>query len=86
MRQINPRLRVLIYQDLATTHPALRKREHRDFEDYVNSFEGFELAKAVGYQRLVYRECISTGTGVVETTNTNAAEEIFLLLTEVLHG
>lgn len=86
VRQINPRLRVLIYQALATTNPALRKRERGDFEDYVSSFEGFDLAQSVGYQRLVYRECISAGTGVVETANTHAANEISLLVTEVLHG
>ncbi|MWV17052.1 AAA family ATPase [Pseudomonas sp. L-22-4S-12] len=86
VRQINPKLRVLIYQALATTNPALRKRERADFRDYVGAFEGFELARSIGYQRLVYRECISAGTGVVETANSHAANEISLLVSEVLHG
>lgn len=86
IRQVNPGLRVLIYQALATTNPALRNRERGDFRDYVSAFKGFELAKSIGYQRLVYRECISAGTGVVETANSHAANEISLLVSEVLHG
>ena len=86
VRQINPKLRVLIYQALATTNPAIRKRERDDFRDYVGAFEGFELARSIGYQRLVYRECISAGRGVVETTNAHAANEITQLVDEVLNG
>lgn len=86
IRQVNPGLRVLIYQALATTNPALRNRERGDFRDYVSAFKGFELAKSIGYQRLVYRECISAGTGVGETANSHAAKEISNLLDEVLHG
>lgn len=85
-RQINPKLRVLIYHALATTNPALRQRERTNFRDYVDAFEGFELARSIGFQRLVYRECISAGTGVVETANSHAANEISSLLHEVLHG
>ncbi|WP_447845051.1 division plane positioning ATPase MipZ, partial [Pseudomonas aeruginosa] len=86
VRQMNPRLRVLIYQALATTNPAIRIRERTDFRDYVSAFEGFELASSIGYQRLVYRECISAGIGVVEASNTHAANEISKLVNEVLHG
>ena len=86
VRKINPQLRVLIYHALATTNPALRKRERADFRDYVSAFEGFELARSIGYQRLVYRECISAGTGVVETANSHAANEISHFVSEVLHG
>ena len=46
----------------------------------------FELAQSIGCQRLVYRECISAGTGVVETANSHAANEINHLVNEVLHG
>ena len=48
--------------------------------------QGFELAQSIGCQRLVYRECISAGTGVVETANSHAANEINHLVNEVLHG
>lgn len=86
VRHLNPKLRVLIYQALATTNPALRKREREDFRNYVNVFDGFELAQSIGYQRLVYRECISHGSGVVETANLHAKNEISHLVSEVLHG
>jgi chromosome partitioning protein len=86
VRHLNPKLRVLIYQALASTNPALRRRERDDFRSYVNAFDGFELASSIGYQRLVYRDCISQGTGVVETTNLHAANEITHLVDEVLHG
>lgn len=86
VRQINPKLRVLIYQALATTNPAIRMRERDDFRDYVGAFEEFELARSIGYQRLVYRKCISAGRGVVETANSDAANEITQLVSEVLHG
>lgn len=86
VRQLNPKLRVLIYQALATTNPAIRNRERDDFCNYVNAFQGLELAQSIGCQRLVYRECISAGTGVVETANSHAANEINHLVNEVLHG
>jgi len=86
VRQSNPRLRVLIYQALATTNPAIRRRERDDFRNYVGEFEALELASSIGYQRLVYRDCISAGTGVVETANAHAADEITHLLDEVLLG
>jgi chromosome partitioning protein len=86
VRQLNPKLRVLIYHALATTNPTIRKREREDFRNYVTAFKGFELARSIGHQRLVYRECISNGTGVLETTNSHAANEIFQLVNEVLNG
>ena len=73
LRQINPQLQVLIYQALATNNPTPRRRDRSDFRDYVSTFEGIELPRSIGYQRLVYCECISAVTGVVETANTHAA-------------
>lgn len=86
LRTLNPGLRVLIYQSMATTNPAIRQRERNDFCRYVSAFEYFRLANPMGFQRLVYRECISEGTGVLESNNTLAAEEIQLLLEEILNG
>src|SRR3990167_1284557 len=86
VRGLNPKLRVLIYQAQASTNPALRKRERDGFISYVSTFEGFELAHSIGYQRRVYRVCISEGAGVLETANSHAASEIIQLVSEVLHG
>lgn len=86
VRMLNPDLRVLLYQSMGTTNPAIRQRERSDFCSYVRDFKGLQLVNATGFQRLIYRDCISQGTGVIESGNPHAAHEIQQLLGEILHG
>ncbi|MEH6483005.1 MULTISPECIES: ParA family protein [Pseudomonas] len=86
LRQLNPELKVLIYQSMGTTNPAIRQRERSDFCSYVSAFENLLLANSSGFQRLAYRECISEGIGVLESRNPLAADEIQQLLSEILNG
>ncbi|MBK5145571.1 AAA family ATPase [Budviciaceae bacterium BWR-B9] len=83
MRDLNPDLKVYLYQTMATTNPLLRGTERNEFLEYVREFEGLTPLDAVGCYRKVYRDVMSQGMSVLETENEKAKEEILALLDEV---
>ena len=70
-------------QSMATTNPVLRGNERKEFLDYLEEFPTIEVLDSVVCFRKIYRDCMSNGTGVVETTNEAAKAEIAQLMKEV---
>lgn len=83
MRDLNPELKVFCLQSMATTNPVLRGNERKEFLEYLEEFPTIETLQTVICFRKVYRDCMSNGTGVVETNNEAAKAEIKQLMKEV---
>jgi chromosome partitioning protein len=83
MRDLNPELKVYCLQSMATTNPVLRGNERKEFLEYPEEFPTIETLQTVICFRKVYRDCMSNGTGVVETNNEAAKAEIMQLMKEV---
>lgn len=83
MRDLNPELKVYCLQSMATTNPVLRGNERKEFLEYLEEFPTIETLQTVICFRKIYRDCMSNGTGVVETNNEAAKAEIMQLMKEV---
>lgn len=83
MRDLNTELKVYCLQSMATTNPVLRGNERKEFLEYLEEFPTIETLQTVICFRKVYRDCMSNGTGVVETNNEAAKAEIMQLMKEV---
>ncbi|WP_263070862.1 AAA family ATPase [Enterobacter huaxiensis] len=83
MRDLNPELKVYCLQSMATTNPVLRGNERKEFLEYLAEFPTIEVLETVVCFRKIYRDCMSNGTGVVETSNEAAKAEIEQLMKEV---
>lgn len=83
MRDLNPELKVYCLQSMATTNPVLRGNERKEFLEYLEEFPTIKAMNTVICFRKVYRDCMSNGTGVLETANEAAKQEISQLVGEV---
>ncbi len=83
IRDLNPTLRVLAYHTMASTNPAVRETERKEFMEYLAEFPEIEPLKSVGFYRKAYKDGIALGKAVQETDNAQAAAEISDLVTEV---
>lgn len=83
IRNLNPNLEVYCYQTMATTNPLLRERERAEFIEFVGEFKEFKILNSVAHYRKVYRDVMSEGKSVLETSNELAQNEILSLLKEV---
>lgn len=83
IRDRNPPLRVLAYHSMASTNPAVRETERREFMEYLAEFPEIELLNSVGFYRKAYKDCIALGKAVQEMDNAQAATEIADLVREV---
>lgn len=68
---------------MASTNPVLRGNERNEFLEYLSEFPTIQTLESVICFRKVYRDCMSNGTGVVETNNQTAKAEIIQLMKEV---
>lgn len=80
---LNPSLKVFIYQTMASTNVQVIETERKEFEAYVAEFPEFKALKASGRYRKIYRDVMSEGLSVLETTNKNAIDEVNALHSEV---
>lgn len=83
MRDLNPDLEVYCLQSMATTNPVLRGNERKEFLEYLDEFPTIKTLDSVICFRKVYRDCMSSGLGVLETDNTAAKSEMEKLMEEV---
>jgi len=83
MRDLNPELKVFCLQSMATTNPVLRGNERKEFLEYLEEFPTIQALQSVICFRKVYRDCMSNGTGVMETNNEAAKLEVEQLMKEV---
>ncbi|MBA1187393.1 AAA family ATPase [Pseudomonas stutzeri] len=86
VRDLNPELKVLAYHTMASTNPAVRETERKEFMEYLAEFPGIEPLKAVGFYRKAYKDSIAFGKSVLETENGQAAAEIGDLVKEVFNA
>lgn len=86
IKDLNPDLKVYVYQTMASTNPKVIERERHDFESYVREFPEFVPLKAIGRYRKIYRDVFSDGLSVLESGNESAIKEIMELYNEVYHG
>ena len=83
MRDLNPELKVLCLQSMATTNPVLRGNERKEFVEYLAEFPTIDTLNTVVCFRKVFRDTMSNGLGVLETENSAAKSEIEQLIAEV---
>ena len=83
MRDLNPELKAYCYQSMATTNPLLKGNERHEFLEYVREFEGLIPLTATACYRKGYRDVMSEGKSVLETSNEKAKAEVLALLNEV---
>ena len=86
MRDLNPELKVFLLQSMATTNPVLRGNERKEFLEYADEFPTIQTLKTVVCFRKAYRDCMSNGLSVLESSNEAAKAEIEQLLQEVYGG
>ena len=87
VKDLNPALKVFVYQTMASTNAKVIEKERNDFEEYVGEFPEFKALQAIGRYRKIYRDVFSDGLSVLESTNEAAANEILDLYEEIFtHG
>lgn len=83
VRDLNPDLKVFAYHSMASTNPAVRETERREFLEFLSEFPDIQPLNAVGFYRKAYKDAIPFGKSVLEGDNAQAAEEIRALVKEV---
>ena len=83
IRDLNPDLKVFIYHAMASTNPAVKETERREFLEYVGQFEEFQPLESISYYRKVYKDVIPIGQSVLEYGNEQAIQEVQSLIAEV---
>ncbi|HBC0018031.1 TPA: chromosome partitioning protein ParA [Enterobacter hormaechei subsp. xiangfangensis] len=83
MHKINPDLRVLVLQTMATTNPIVRGNERADFLGFLEDYPSLPAAKSVICHRKVYRDCRAAGLGILESDNATAKKEFNDFIKEV---
>lgn len=83
IRDINPDLQVSVYHSMASTNPALRVAERKEFLAFLADFPAFHALESIGHYRKAYRDSIPMGMSVIEGGNQIAAAEINALVCEV---
>lgn len=79
----NPDLKVYIYQTMASTNTKVKDNERQEFVSYVGQFPEFQVCQSTNYFRKVYKDTISEGKAVIESSNDDANTEINELYSEV---
>ncbi len=77
-KDLNPRLHVYAVLTMASTNPTVK--EDIESREFFDDFSNIELINYSVRDRKVYRDAISLGQGVIETSNIKAKEEITNLI------
>lgn len=80
---LNPDLKIYIYQAMASTNKNVKEEERRQFLQYLSDFSEFTVLNSVGYSRKIYKDVASLGLSVLEMRKNPAADEIAALVKEV---
>jgi len=83
IKDLNPNLKSYILHTMANTNPTVKKNERKEFEEYLLNFPNLNLLHASCYYRKIYRDIMSFGKSVVESSNLSANQEIQNLVKEV---
>jgi chromosome partitioning protein len=79
-RDYNPALKAFAVLSMAPTNPLIT--EVKDAQELLVDINGITLAGGVIRDRKVFRDAMIQGAGVVESTNSQAAAEVQLLIDE----
>lgn len=79
----NPDLRTLAYHSMASTNPAVRETERREFLEFLSEFPEIQPLESVGFYRKAYKDVMPFGKSVLEGDNAQAIAEIRALVSEV---
>ena len=83
IRDLNPKLQGYILHNMANTNPSVRTKERKEFEEYLLEFPNFTLLQTSCYYRKIYRDVMSCGKSVIESSNSYAIQEIQNLIEEI---
>jgi chromosome partitioning protein len=78
---MNPNLVGYLVMNLCPTNPVIKEAD--EAAKYLNTVEGFKLAKTRIHDRKAFRDAFADGFGVVEWKDPKAKKEILDLLTEI---
>lgn len=87
-KMVNPELELYLYHSRANTHAGVRKKERREFLQYLEYFPEFKVLDSIIFERTPFRDVIPQGLGILETTHRdakNARDEIKSLMKEVFN-
>lgn len=82
-RDLNPDLKLFMYQTRATTNPVLRGTERSEFLRYLADFPTLPALAAINCERKIYRDVVPVGKSVLESDNKKAIDEVNQLIQEV---
>ncbi|EAU9316261.1 P-loop NTPase [Salmonella enterica] len=85
---VNPELELYLYHSRANTHAGVRKKERKEFLQYLDYYPEFKVLDSIIFERTPFREVIPQGLGILETTYRDAAQarqEIKDLMKEVFN-
>lgn len=84
VKDLNPALKSFILHTMASTNPAVRSNERKEFKEYLKNYSSLQLLESCCFYRKVYRDVMAYGKSVLESANTQAKKEIEDLTKEVL--
>lgn len=84
VKDLNPKLACYILHTMASTNPAVKTNEKKEFQEYLQDFSTLSLLNSCLYYRKIYRDVMPLGQSVIESSNLLAANEIMELVEEVL--
>lgn len=82
----NPDLQAWAYHSMASTNPAVRETERREFLEFLSEFPEIQPLASVGFYRKAYKDVMPFGKSVLESDNAQAISEIRALVKEVFHA
>ncbi|MGZ7230692.1 hypothetical protein ACXWOM_09540, partial [Streptococcus pyogenes] len=68
----NADLRTLAYHSMASTNPAVRETERREFLEFLSEFPEIQPLESVGFYRKAYKDVMPFGKSVLEGDNAQA--------------
>lgn len=84
-KDLNPKIKALIYTVMCTTHAKGKVNAYNEMKDFLKDFRDFQLLKSVSHYRKVYQTVIPEGLSVLEQKkDTQAIQEVKSLVKEVL--
>ena len=83
-KNFNPIMSVFSILTMAPTNPAVK--EIQESQKYAFEYKELPLLNSIIFDRKVYRDSMSSGSGVVELDNNKAKEEITAFAKEILNA
>lgn len=78
---LNEKLKIYALLSIVPTNPSIK--EYSEAVEYLSGYPLLKPLKSIISDRKIYRDCMSTGEGAIETGNKKAASEIESLAQEI---